>query len=329
MLEIRVHQHDHVLFNYSDRLIEFGTVAWRPDAVRPRTKQKTSEKPAGSRKPAIAKLVQPPQADIDDDADDRQRVGVQSLGRAFAILEEVARHREGIGLADLSKLVGLHNSTTFHLAKTMVSLGYMRQEKDSKRYRVGRPLFALAASALDEIEMVNVATPVLEDLSRETGESGHFAVRMGDAVVVIARTSGPGAFQLTDRVGVVRPAHCTALGKIILASLRPDQLKRFLERVDLKPSTNKSITDIPVLLREIAEIKHSGIAFDDGEYNPEVRCIAVPVMDFTGQIVGALGISGPIWRLSIQALQNHAKTMRAAANRLSAEFGARDAAKSS
>ena len=125
----------------------------------------------------------------------------------------------------------------------MVSLGYIRQERDSKRYRVGRPLFALAASALDEIEMVNLATPILEDLSRETGESGHFAVRMGDAVVVIARTSGPGAFQLTDRVGVVRPAHCTALGKIILASLRPDQLKRFLERVELKPSTKKSITD--------------------------------------------------------------------------------------
>ena len=121
----------------------------------------------------------------------------------------------------------------------MVSLGYLRQESDSKRYRVGRPLFALAASALDEIEMVNVATPILEDLSRETGESGHFAVRMGDAVVVIARTSGPGAFQLTDRVGVVRPAHCTALGKIILASLRPDQLKRFLERVELKPSTDE------------------------------------------------------------------------------------------
>jgi len=229
----------------------------------------------------------------------------------------------------LSKLVGLHNSTTFHLAKTMVSLGYLRQEKDSKRYRVGRPLFALAASALDEIEMVNVATPVLEELSRQTSESGHFAVRMGDAVVVIARTSGPGAFQLTDRVGVVRPAHCTALGKIILASLRPDQLKRFLERAELKPSTSKSITDVPVLLREIAEIKRSGIAFDDGEFNPEVRCVAVPVTDFTGQIIGALGISGPIWRLSNQALHSSAQIVQAAANRLSAEFGAKRTTKSS
>lgn len=295
--------------------------------MKPRTKDKTAAKPAGLRKAAIARLVQSPHRDIDEEAGDRARGGVQSLGRAFSILEEVARHRDGIGLADLSKLVSLHNSTTFHLAKTLVSLGYLRQEKDSKRYRIGRPLFALAASALDEIEMVNVATPVLEDLSRETGESGHFAVRMGDAVVVIARTAGPGAFQLTDRVGVVRPAHCTALGKIILASLRPDQLTRFLERVELKPSTKKSIIEGSVLLREIAEIRRSGIAFDDGEYNAEVRCIAVSVMDFTGQTIGALGISGPIWRLTNQALQTHAKAVRAAANRLSVEFGAKDLVK--
>jgi IclR family KDG regulon transcriptional repressor len=289
--------------------------------VRPRTKAKASENPSASAKVAIARLVEPSQPDIDDDAEDRQRVGVQSLGRAFAILEEIARHREGVGLADLSKLVGLHNSTTFHLAKTMVSLGYIRREKDSKRYRVGRPLFALAASALDEIEMVNVATPALEDLSRETGESSHFAVRMGDAVVVIARTSGPGAFHLTDRVGVLRPAHCTALGKVILASLRQDQLERFLARVELKPSTAHTITEIPVLLREIAEIRRSGIAYDDGEFNLEVRCVAVPVKDFTGQIIGALGISGPIWRLSNQVMQSRAKTVQAASNRLSAAFG--------
>ena len=278
------------------------------------TRTKTKEK-AG-----IARLVAA--RDIDDDAEERQRVGVQSLGRAFGILEEVARHREGIPLAELSKRVGLHNSTTFHLVRTMVSLGYIRQEKD-KRYRVGRPLFALAASSLDEIEMVNLATPILEELSRETGESGHFAVRMGDSVVVVARTSGPGAFQLTDRVGVVRPAHCTALGKVILAALRPDQLQRFVERVELKSSTEKSITEIPALLREIEEVRRSGIAFDDGEFNLEVRCVAVPVRDFTGNVVGALGISGPVWRLTIQALQSRSKIVQAAADRLSREFGAK------
>jgi predicted transcriptional regulator len=119
---------------------------------------------------AIARVIAISPPAIDDDVVERQRGGVQSIGRAFAILEEVARNRDGIGLADLSKRVGLHNSTTFHLVKTMVSLGYIRQIKDNKRYRIGRPVFALAASALDEMEMVSMATPVLEDLSRDTGE---------------------------------------------------------------------------------------------------------------------------------------------------------------
>jgi IclR family KDG regulon transcriptional repressor len=291
--------------------------------VKARAKTKAAPKAAPAKSP-VARLVS--RSDIDEDAEDRQRAGIQSLGRAFAILEEVARHREGIGLADLSKRVGLHNSTTFHLAKTLVSLGYVRQEKEKKRYRIGRPLFALAASCLDEIEMVNVATPILEDLSRDSGESAHFAVRMGDSVVVIARTSGPGAFQLTDRVGVVRPAHSTALGKMILASLRPDQLDRFLDRADLKPSTEKSITEVGALKREISDIRRSGVAFDDGEFNIEVRCVAVAVKDFTGQTIGALGISGPVWRLTIQALQTRAKMLQVAADRLSLELGASIAA---
>ena len=286
--------------------------------MRTQTSSKSRSGQASRTKPEV-RVVDPP--DIDTDAEDKQRGGVQSLARAFGIMEEVARSRDGISLAELSKRVGLHNSTTFHLVKTMVSLGYIRQIKDGKRYRIGRPLFALAASALDEIEMVSLATPVLEDLSRETGESGHFAVRMGDSVVVIARTAGPGAFQLTDRVGVVRPAHCTALGKVILAALRPDQLDRFLERVELAPITPKSITDIGALKADIEEVRRSGMAFDDGEFNPEVRCIAVPVKDFTGQVIGAVGISGPIWRLSIQALQSRALIVQAAANRLSTEFG--------
>src|SRR5262245_29865446 len=127
--------------------------------VETRTKAKAADRTTTPlAKADVTRPTRPRRSDAGAEAEGGQRVGVQSLGRAFAILEEVARHREGIGLADLSKRVGLHNSTTFHLAKTMVSLGYIRQARDTKRYRVGRPLFALAASALDEIEMVNLAT---------------------------------------------------------------------------------------------------------------------------------------------------------------------------
>lgn len=269
----------------------------------------------------VARLVKVDRTLLDDELSDRVRGGVQSIGRAFGILEEIARNRDGIGLAELAKRVGLHNSTTFHLVRTMVSLGYVRQVTDSKRYRIGRPLFALAASALDEIEMVSMATPVLDGLSQDTGESSHFAVRMGEAVVVIARTPGPGAFQLTDRVGVVRPAYCTALGKVILAALRPDQLDRYIERIELKPLTARTITDPTRLRGEIEDVRRSGIAFDDGEFDNEVRCVAMPVRDFTGQAVGAIGISGPVWRLSLEVLQQKANDLAKTAQRLSDDLG--------
>ena len=156
---------------------------------------------------------------------------------------------------------------------------------------------------------------------------------------VLAQPPGSvdGRFKLTEQGAfldafdnpAVREEGTKGLMDALEASLRPDQLKRFLERVDMKPSTEKSITSVAALSREITEIKRTGIAFDDGEFNPEVRCIAVPVMDFTGQVIGALGISGPIWRLSNQVVQGHAKIVRAAANRLSVEFGANGLTKSS
>jgi IclR family KDG regulon transcriptional repressor len=262
---------------------------------------------------AIVQDAQEPRAE-------KERAGVQSLERAFGLLEAIAQAREGIGLAELSRKVGLHSSTTFHLVKTMVALGYIRQDRD-KRYRIGRALFALAAGALDEVELVSLATPVLEDLTEATGESGHFAVRSGDAIVVIAKTSGSGAFQLTNRVGVTRPAHGTALGKVLLAALTEGQLDRFLANHELTALTPKTITDPTLLRQEIREVARTGVAYDDGEFNAEVRCVAVPVHDFTGQVVGALGISGPIWRLSIAVLHKQTELVRAAARRLSATLG--------
>jgi IclR family KDG regulon transcriptional repressor len=251
----------------------------------------------------------------------RERGGIQSLERAFAILEEIARNRDGISLAELSKRVALHNSTTFHLVKTMAQLGYLEQGRDSKRYRIGRHLFTLAAGALDEIELVRLATPVLEDLARRTGECSHFAVCSGDNVVVLARTAGSGMFQMADRVGVVRPAHCTALGKVLLAGFSADQLERYLASHELRPFTPKTITEPDALKRELEAVRRTGIGFDDGEFDAEARCVAVPVHDFTGQVIGAIGISGPIWRLSIQALQEKAQQVREAAIALSRELG--------
>lgn len=254
----------------------------------------------------------------------KERGGIQSLERAFAILEQVARHSEGINLAELSKAVGLHNSTTFHLVKTMVHLGYISQVRDSKRYRVGSKLFTLAAGALDERSLLATVTPVLETLTRETGESGHFAIRSGNDIVVIARTAGSGLMQMADRAGARRPAHATALGKVLLAAMSNDQVHALLGPEPMPRFTAKTIVDWERLVREIDEVRRRGIAYDDGEFDAEIRCVAVPVYDFAGRVAGAIGVSGPVWRLSLHALQDKARQVRDAARDISARLGRRE-----
>ena len=270
------------------------------------------------KKPARSKATPPEKKTLETT---KERGGVQSIARAFAIAEEIARNREGIGLAELSKRVGLHNSTTFHLVKTMVQLGYVSQLADSRKYRIGRRMFTLAAGALDEIELVSVATPILEKLTGETGEYSHFAIRSGEQIVVVDKTAGSGIFQMVDRTGAVRPAHATALGKVLLAALSPSRLERYLQTCELRKFTAKTIVEQDALLREIEEVRRKGLAFDDGEFDPEARCVAVPVRDFTGRVAGAIGMSGPMWRLSLQALQEKSKYVREAAVELSAELG--------
>jgi len=253
----------------------------------------------------------------------KERGGIQSLERAFAILERIAGNREGIALADLCKAVGLHSSTTFHLVRTLVQLGYASQLAESRKYKIGRKLFSLAAGALDENELVARATPMIQLLAERTGESSHFAIRSGDDVVIVAKTEGAGMFQITDRAGAVRPANATALGKVVLAALAPVQLDRYLAKGELGRFTPKTITEPAALRAELDEVRRNGIAFDDGEYSAEVRCVAVPVHDFLGRVAGAIGISAPMWRLSLQALHEKSRQVAKAAAELSAELGFR------
>lgn len=254
---------------------------------------------------------------------EKERGGIQSLERAFAILEQVARNRDGISLAELCRSVGLHSSTTFHLVKTMVQLGYASQDGDTKKYKIGRKVFSLAAGALDENELANRVTPVLELLTDRTAESSHFAIRSGDDVVIVAKTGGAGMFQLVDRTGAVRPPNATALGKVLLAAMTPTQLERYLDKRELPRFTPKTIVEREALLAELDQVRRNGIAFDDGEYDAEVRCVAVPVHDFLGRVAGAIGISGPMWRLSLQSLHEKSKLVRQSAAEFSAELGYR------
>jgi DNA-binding IclR family transcriptional regulator len=245
---------------------------------------------------------------------------IQSLKRASAILDAVARQPEGISLAEVASAVGLNSSTVFHLIQTLVNLGFLTQLAD-RRYRIGSRLFTLAAGALDENTMLAMATPILERLSAETGHAAHLAVRSKQEIVVIARTAATGLLQLAGHPGATRPAHATAIGKMLLAAMPPEDCARMLEPLPLPAYTANTITDRAALAREIDTVRREGIAHDRCELDPDVRCIAMPVHDFAGRCVAAIGISGPAWRLTSEMAEAKAVQLKAAACKLSAQLG--------
>jgi DNA-binding IclR family transcriptional regulator len=249
---------------------------------------------------------------------------VQSIARAFRILETIADRPDGISHADLSKAVGLHASTAFHLIRTMLALGYLRQDPDTKRYHIARRLFLLAARVSDEVNLVNAAAPVMRALAESMGDTAHLGVLSREGAITIAKSEGTSTFRVSERLGVLRPAHCTAIGKAMLASLPKGELDDFLAGIELKEFTPRTIVDPARLRREIDRVRDAGYAVDDAEFNAELRCAAAVVRDFSGLGIAAIGISGPTWRIKSEDLARMGKRVAAAADRLSAELGFRE-----
>lgn len=246
---------------------------------------------------------------------------IQSLERAFSILEETARRREGITLTDLSRSLGLHTSTLYHLVKTLTALGYLRTGEGDKRYRVGRGVFMLASACHDEIETAEIVTPHLQELARQTGESTHYAIWERGQALILVRASGPRALQMNERAGTLRPVYCTAIGKALLTGLKGTALESRLAAESFERFTPTTLEHADALRREVEKAAAEGVAFDDCEYNPEVRCMAAPVRDFRGGVVGAIGFSGPVWRLSFSDMAGFIPLLKRIADDLSRELG--------
>lgn len=251
---------------------------------------------------------------------------IQSLERAFSVLEEVARHRDGVTLSQISRSVGLHTSTLYHVTRTLVALGYLRTGPDDKRYRVGRGIFQLASACLDEAEICDTVEPFLDRLAQATGEATHYAIWERGSALILTRRSGPNALQISERAGTLRPLYCTAIGKALLSGLPPEAFEEHLARIVFEPLTPSTLKDAQALRLQIETVRRDGIAFDDCEFNAEVRCMAAPVRDFRGRVVGAVGFSGPVWRTSLGAMADHIATTRRIAAEISDRFGFRPSA---
>ena len=219
----------------------------------------------------------------------------QSLERGLAILSAFGSDRPLVGVSELSRELALSRSTAHRYIATLAQLGYLQQDPDSKRYRLGPKVLDLGFAAINSMDVREIAAPHLRRLSDETGHTVNLAILDGTDVVYIerCRTAQPGQreIDLNLHVGARLPAYCTAMGKAIIAFLPDDRREELIAQIDFVPRGPNTLTDPGDFRRELERIRISGIAVNDEELAYGLRSIAAPIHSHSGDVLGALNLA--------------------------------------
>ena len=221
--------------------------------------------------------------------------GVQSIARAFELLEAMADAGGIAGLSQLATHSGLPLPTIHRLIRTLVDLGYVRQEP-SREYALGPRLVRLGDGASRLLG--TWATPRLVDLVESIGESANLAMLDGDQVVYAAQAPGRHSMRMFTEVGRRAGAHCTAVGKAMLSRMPENEVLEIIRSSGMSRYTDHTITSEDDFLREMREIARAGYAIDDGEQELGVRCVAVALPG--DPVRAAISVSGPSTRMTDQ-----------------------------
>jgi len=238
--------------------------------------------------------------------------GVQSLERAFDVLELMAAAGGEVALSRLAEESGLPVPTIHRLVRTLVSRGYVLQ-MPSRRYTLGPRLIGLGASASQTVEAWS--SPHLQPLAEATGESANLAMLDLDRVVYVAQAASTRhTMRMFTEVGRQVFAHCTGVGKALLAELTDDEVRYLVASAGMPATTEHTITEVEDLLAELRLVRERGYAIDDGEQELGVRCVAVAV---PGSLSSAVSVSGPASRVTREAVPGLAKLLQESAEALS------------
>lgn len=243
------------------------------------------------------------------------------LDRAVAILGAFGPKGSELRLGEFAAL-GLHKSTLFRLLEALRAHRLVDLDPETGRYRLGLRLFELGMLAVSRLELPRAAQHALDALVERTGETAHVAVLDGGDIVSIARSESPQALRMPGGLGRRSPAHCSAIGKLLLAHLPEDELARYLAG-PLIAMTRRSLTRPDLLLRELRSIRQRGYAIDDEEIFPGVRCVGAPIRDHTAAVVAGVSAAGPTTRLPREHFPRLAVDVVRAADEISRKLGYR------
>ena len=216
---------------------------------------------------------------------------VQSLERAIALLEAFAPNNAEQGISELSRKVNLPRPTVSRLVATLEGLGYLRQNKETRKYLLGLKLIHLGSVVQSSFSLVDIAAPVLHKLRDNLKETVYIDVIDGDDRVCIASLPGLHAVRTVVDPGQRSPLYAGADSRMLLSSLDDEKIDDYLKRTLMKPCAPNTVIDSQKMKNLIKEIRETGYSFSISEFHSGSACISGPIKDSAGKTIAALSVS--------------------------------------
>lgn len=249
------------------------------------------------------------------------------MDRALRILKLLSRSGS-LGVTEVAREVGIHKSNAHRMLATLVAHGVVEQDPETEKYRLGFGLVGLASAVTAEIDVVRSARGASRRLSERVGETVIVTTLVDAEVAVVYQTSSSSSVLNVDWSGVRMPLHCTPGGKVLLAHLPGDERDRLLSK-PLESFTEKTITDSRELAEQLRQVREVGYAYTVEELEPGLNGVAAPVRrsggrsgnHFGGEVVAAMGVYGPAFRLPADTLEELGEITRTVADEVSGRLG--------
>lgn len=248
---------------------------------------------------------------------------VQSVDRALQILGILGLKKEGYGVTELSKEIDLNKTSVYRMLSTFVRHGYVEQDLETERYKLGYKVLELSSMLLESIDLRVEAKAFLKELEQFTNEVIHLVVYDRGEVVYIEKLEGNETLRMHSKVGRRAPMHCTSVGKVILAYLPSSEVTKIFEEYKLEKHTIHTITEKEALYNHLVDIRNKGYALDLEENEVGISCISTPIFDRSGKVIAAVSISGPTTRMTNETMNELKDKMIEVSKKISARLGYR------
>jgi len=241
------------------------------------------------------------------------------VDRALSVLEILAAHGEA-GVTEVAAELGVHKSTAFRLVAVLESRGFVEQLADRGKYRLGFGVVRLAGAAAAQLDIAQQGRRVCEALAADLEETVNIAILDSDRAVNVSQVRGPAALSTHNWVGQGTPLHATSSGKVLLAHA-PDAVRKNVLSHELHRFTPATITDPEALRQDLDTIVEQGWGSTVEEFEVGLSAVAAPVRGADGDVIAALSVSGPSFRMEAEKFPVLARRMVAGADELSRRLG--------